>query len=231
LSGVLRRLLARDAGAVGNDAGEALHVRSRSGLARFAFSTGEHEDLELRDQVTVIRPGALQLPGSDVALEAYDPVERLSLATFKLIAQLMIGMTRRDRSLHKVVHLDEAHHFFDNPQGRRTVSDFNREYRYWWTTLLMSTQHVADPGKIVDLVGTVLAFGTENLDEARAELATLGLDAGDDDVAEMLQGLRQGGVLIRDMHGKVARGQVDHVYPELLQALRTSAGRQDRVVA
>lgn len=200
---------------------DALGTWSASGLAKFAFSNGERQFIE-RKQVTVIRPSALVLPDVTVPRADYDQIEKLSVATLRLIAYFAMRLINDDRRIHKTLLLDEAHFLLSTPSGRRLISDIVRQGRAKFATLLLASQHITDPGEIVKLIGTFFVFGMETLDEARMVLELMNLDSSDDDLAQMIVEARQGKCFIKDIYGHIVRAQIEIPSPRLLRQLDTN---------
>jgi hypothetical protein len=227
---VIDLLMRTSAGEDANAAGDALGTRAAAGLARLAFSNGERQFID-RAQVTVIRPSALVLPDSMVSRADYDEIERLSVATLRLIAYFAMRLINNDRTIHKTLLLDEAHFLLATPSGRRLIWDIVRQGRAKFATSLIASQHIADPGEIVKLIGTFYIFGMETLEEARDALALLNLDPDNDELAQMIVEAREGKCFVKDIWGHVVRAQIDVSSPRLLRQLNTNPAERARQMA
>jgi DNA helicase HerA-like ATPase len=185
---------------------------------------GEHTKLHAGGSLVTIRMPGLQLPDPLASRASYTRSERVSVATLTLVAAYALRLVSQDRSRHKLVLLDEAWFLLASPQGRTIVDRLIRLGRAFNTTVLLSTQRVADLGELAELIGTYLIFGQDSDVEARRALELLGLDPQDQDLISVLRESRQGRCLMRDLDGRIGELQVDPVYPHLLAAFDSTPG-------
>lgn len=218
--GVIDRLL-KSNHAAAKAAGEALEVWSDSGLARLGFGDGTVMT-EREAQVTTIRPHDLTLPLATTARANYVDMERLSVATLRLIAAFALRLLGDDRSTHKLFVFDEASVLVNSQEGLRLIDQINLYGRTMNATLVLLAQLAAMVGDLEKLVGTRVILGQETEDEAKRGLQLLGLDPEDRALVQKVLGFRRGRGFIRDIDGQVAEIQIDVVYDELLRALDTS---------
>lgn len=210
-------------------AGEALSVWADSGLGRLAFSNGSRIDTGTTARVTTIRPGGLSLPGPDVHRADYDRSERMSVATLNLVTSFAMRLVSGNRSVHKLLMVDEAWFMLGTPAGRRLIDRINHYGRTENATLILATQQLDEVAKIKDLIGTFIVHGQDSESQARLNLEMLGLDPGDNPSDEALRayrglvarlrGMRKGRALMKDLDSRVAEVQVDVVTPHILEAL------------
>jgi hypothetical protein len=213
--------LARSPHADARDAGDALGVWADSGIGRLAFGDGARAAESAQRPVTTIKARGLSLPGPAVPRSDYDQAERLGVATLKLIAAYAMRLVSGDRSVHKVVLLDEAWFLLASRDGRRLIDRLNRLGRAENATLILATQQLGDVGEIENLIGTRFIFGQETAAEARRALELLGLDPDDRVLVERVRGYRRGRCLLRDIDDRVAEVQIDPVYEHVLEILDT----------
>jgi DNA helicase HerA-like ATPase len=203
------------------DVGAELEVWADTGLGRLAFGD-RHAKTRAVLPVTTIRTPGLALPPPGVPRADYDTQERMSAATLKLIVGFAMRLVQGNRSVHKLVHFDEAHVLLGTGDGRRFLDRINRMGRSENITLLLSTQLLGDVGEIENLIGTRLIFGQETDAEARAVLPIVGLDPDDADLVKMVRGFTNGQCLLRGIDDRVAQIKVDVVDPRILEALSTT---------
>jgi RecA/RadA recombinase len=202
--------------------GDALATWASAGLPRFGFSDGVVNQGFARHQVETIRPSALNLPPASVSRDNYEDDERISVATYRLIANYAMTRLTNDRSVRSTLFIDEGHFVMPNSAGQRTADNGVRQGRKWNAELFFASQFVADPGELAKLMGMIYVFGFEHADEAKAAVRLLGLDHEDEKLVEDVRSSRKGLCYIRDMHGDLVKAQIDLVFPSLLRALDTS---------
>lgn len=209
----------------GNDAARelarALTVVSQSGLGILAFGDGSggrrFADIK---RVTTITMGNLPLPRHGTPRAEYDRSERLASATFKLVAAHIMWLVMQDRSVHKVVILDEA---WALPVV--LLDKLVRLGRKFNTTVIICSQTISDLGELKKLIGAYFIFGVNGPEEAKLAVALIGLDPDDGALIARLADKRQfqkGRCLHKDLDGRVADMQIDYVYPHILEILDTS---------
>ena len=205
------------------EAADALEVVSDFGFARLGFGDGSTAaDQRTAAPVTTIRTPGLTLPDPDAARETYTRSERISVATLSLVAAHALRLVSGDRSRHKLVVLDEAWFLLASTQGRALVNRFVRLGRALNVTVLLLTQKLADLGDLSDLIGVCFVFGHESEAEAARALDLLGLDSTDAGLIALVQSLRKGQCLMRDLDRQVALVQVDPASEGLLKAFDTT---------
>ena len=215
-------LLARSEHADARAAGEALEVWADTTLGRLAFGDGSRARASAQLPVTTIKGDALALPPPGVPRADYDNTERLSVATMKLLVGYAMRLVQGDRSVHKVLHFDEAHVLLGAGDGRRLLDRVNRMGRAMNATLILSTQLLGDVGEDIEsLVGTRLVFGQETESAARQVLPILGVEPTER-LVRTLRSFRAGKALMRGLDDRVVEVQVDTVDPALLKALSTT---------
>ena len=204
------------------DAGEALQVWADSGLGRLGFGDGSRARASAKLPVTTIKASSLSLPSPGVPRGDYGTDERLSVATMKLLVGYAMRLVAGDRSVHKVLHFDEAHVLLGSRDSRRLLDRVNRMGRAMNASLLLSTQLLGDVGADIEsLVGTRIGFGQETAAAAAEVLQVLGLEPTER-LIRTLRGFRAGRGLMRGLDDRIAAIQVDCADPQLLAALSTT---------
>lgn len=203
-----------------------LTLISESGLGILAFGDGSNargfDDIA---RVTTITMANLELPAANVPREQYDRRGRLAVATFKLVGAYIMWLVTHDRTVHKVVVLDEAWTFLETAAGRQLLDKLVRLGRKFNTTVIICSQTIGDLGELKKLIGMYFIFGVNSPEEASQALALIGLDPDDKGLCARLadkQQFAKGRCLHRDLEGRVAEMQVDAVYPHILQTLNTT---------
>lgn len=214
-----------NAEAAARAAGRALRAWSNWGLCRLAFGDGSSAQVDLAKPLTTIKVAGLSLPPAGATRESYDQSERVSVATFKLIVAYAMRLLSGDRSVHKVLMLDEVHAFTDTKDGQRFLKRVIRMARSMNVTVLLLTQLIGDLEDLKDLIGVVFSFRQENADQARANLRMLGLDEDNERFVEMLCGFTDGRCLMRGLDGRVTAARIDAADPEFERLADTNPTR------
>jgi hypothetical protein len=217
------------------DVAEALTLISEEGLGILAFGDGTGiRGLGDVKRITTVVMGNLALPDKEVAREHYSDSQRHAVATFELVgAYLMWLVKQADRSVHKIIPLDEAWRWLQTSDGRHRLNELLRLARKFNCTVIVLSQGVTDIGDLVKHFRYFFLYGLNGVEEARAGLAMLGCDPGDDVMATRLatqEDFKEGLCLFRDGHGRVAEMQIDVTYPHILRILNTNPDR-DRQAA
>lgn len=222
---VLARLAADDK-QEGRDVAEALGNQADFGLGRLGFGHGGDDTVEAIAPITTIRSPGLTLPDTNVPIEHYNRSQRIGVATLSLLAAYALRLVSADRTRHKIVLFDEAWFLLASQQGRTLFNQLVRTGRALNATIIVATQRLADVGELENLVGTRFIFGQETDEEAHTALRLLGLDPDDRARIQQVKSYRKGACLMRDLHGRIAEVQFDHVFPHLLQTFDTAPRRQ-----
>lgn len=236
---VIDILLAREGNTVAQDLGRRLKTFAANGLGILAFGDGTNvHGVNALKQITTIRMAGLALPSTTTPRESYNRAERIAVATYELVATLVLWLVTQDRGVHKIVVLDEAAAI-----PERTLDLLSRRGRKFNTTVIFCSQTVLDVSpKLRELIRMWLGFGTNSPEESARLLALMQLDSDNKVLCDRLADPKQfarGHGLFRDMDGRVAEIQVDIVEDDVLDALdtrpetraRKDAARREAVAA
>jgi len=192
------------------EAGRAVEVHARGGLARLGFGTeGDGLPEVGAAQLISLRIRNLSLPLAGTARAELLEEERTSLAVLRLLAAYALRLCATDTRRHSVLAMDEAWALTADPQGRALLERISRLGRSQNITPLLATQMLGDAAELEPLVGGLFAFGLETEAEARHALALLRLDPDDSAATQRLLGFRQGRCYLRDFSGQVAPIQIE----------------------
>jgi hypothetical protein len=225
-------LLLSSQDAVDRAVGEALHVRSQSGIARLGFGPNPRTDsLELDAPGMIIRPGGLHLPDQSVLRASYNSIEALSVATLQLLVSYAMRLIDGPRDIHKLILFDEAWFLLASPDGRRLIERLALTGRTLNVVLMLLTQRLVHVGDVENIAGQRFMFGQQTEHDAQIALKLIGLDPENPMLIERIQGYREGRCLYRDLDGNIAEMQVDVVYPHILETLDTSPRADEGAIA
>jgi len=212
----------------------ALGVHADSGLAQLGFGDLTRAPAAIgQRQIVQIQVRGLPHIGSNVHRSEFTREERIGQTVLRLIA--LYGMrvaSDKEPGQHSVFSLDEASRILAGGgggaggMGLRMVDEMVRWGRSLHATPILASQLVGDAEALDGLIGTSLVFGVETEREADQALRLLHLDSDSVQMRQAILSNRRGRCVMRDIHGRVARVQVDPVDPRILQALDTTPRRQ-----
>lgn len=88
-------------------------------FAHLLFSDGNvKQSISLEKQLNIIQVADLVLPDADTSFEEYTTIELLSVAMLIVISTFVLDFIHTDRSIFKIVDLDEAWSFLQVAQGK-----------------------------------------------------------------------------------------------------------------
>lgn len=202
------------------DVGKRLRAISQVGLGILAFGDGSTaRDFSQIKRITTIEMADLPLPKPGTPPESYTREQRIAVPTFRLVAGKLMWLVTHDRSVHKVVVLDEA---WALPEW--LLDKLLRLGRKYNATVIVCSQTVIElTEQMRALFSMYLLFGTNNLAEAMRGLDLIGADPDDTALASRVAStvFEKGRGLYRDELGQITEIQVDAVYPHLIEAYQT----------
>ena len=184
-------------------------------FAHLLFSDGTvQQSISLEKQLNIIQVADLVLPDADNSFEEYTTMELLSVAMLIVISTFALDFIQSDRSIFKIVDLDEAWSFLQVAQGK-TLSMNAGVY--------FVTQNADDllDEKMKNNIGLKFAFRSTDLVEIKKTLSFFGVDAEDENNQKRLRDLENGQCLISDIYGRVGVMQFHPIFEELLHAFDT----------
>ena len=193
-------------------------------FAHLLFSDGTVEkSISLEKQLNIIQVADLVLPDKDTVLEDYTSMEMLSVAMLIAISTFSLDFIHSDRSIFKVVDLDEAWSFLNVAQGKTLANKLVRAGRAMNAGVYFVTQNADDlqDEKIKNNIGLKFAFRSTDINEIRKTLEFFGLDPEDESNQEALRNLENGQCLFQDLYGRVGIVQIHPVFLNLFQAFDT----------
>jgi len=203
-------------------AGKALKVWADWGLGKLAFGQRDSQIVRAELPVTTIKASSLSLPPAGTTRANYDQSERLSVETLKLIAAYAMRLVSGERSVHKMLVLDEAHVLTATSDGRRFLERLIRMGRSMNITVVLASQLLGDMVELEELIGVRFSFRQETDEQARRNIKMLGLDPDSEKLVSMLRNFTEGRCLMRGLDGRVAAVRFDVVDPEFLRLVDTN---------
>lgn len=181
---------------------------------------------EVRGLMKVIeelRVADLVLPDKETSFEEYTTMELLSVAMLIVISTFALDFIHTDRSIFKIVDLDEAWSFLQVAQGKTLSMKLVRAGRAMNAGVYFVTQNTDDllDEKLKNNLGLKFAFRSTDLNEIKKTLAFFGVDPEDENNQKRLRDLENGQCLISDLYGRVGVIQFHPVFEELLHAFDT----------
>lgn len=193
-------------------------------FAQLLFSDGSVENaISLDNQLNIIQVADLVLPDKDTSFEEYTTIELLSVAMLIVISTFALDFIHSDRSIFKIVDLDEAWAFLNVAQGETLSNKLVRAGRAMQSGVYFVTQSAYDVSKesLKNNIGLKFAFRSTDLGEIKQTLEFFGIDKEDENNQKRLRDLENGQCLLQDLYGRVGVVQIHPVFEELLHAFDT----------
>ena len=193
-------------------------------FAHLLFSDGTVENaISLDNQLNIIQVADLVLPDKDTTFEEYTTIELLSVSMLIVISTFALDFIHSDRSIFKIVDLDEAWAFLNVAQGETLSNKLVRAGRAMQAGVYFVTQSSGDVSKesLKNNIGLKFAFRSTDLGEIKQTLEFFGIDKDDENNQKRLRDLENGQCLLQDLYGRVGVVQIHPVFEELLHAFDT----------
>ncbi|HBE9553859.1 ATP-binding protein [Clostridioides difficile] len=193
-------------------------------FAHLLFSDGTVENaISLDNQLNIIQVADLVLPEKDTTFEEYTTIELLSVSMLIVISTFALDFIHSDRSIFKIVDLDEAWAFLNVAQGETLSNKLVRAGRAMQAGVYFVTQSVYDVSKesLKNNIGLKFAFRSTDINEIKQTLEFFGIDKDDENNQKRLRDLENGQCLLQDLYGRVGVVQIHPVFEELLHAFDT----------
>ena len=193
-------------------------------FAHLLFSDGTVENaISLDNQLNIIQVADLVLPDKDTTFEEYTTIELLSVSMLIVISTFALDFIHSDRSIFKIVDLDEAWAFLNVAQGETLSNKLVRAGRAMQAGVYFVTQSAYDVSKesLKNNIGLKFAFRSTDMGEIKQTLEFFGIDKDDENNQKRLRDLENGQCLLQDLYGRVGVVQIHPVFEELLHAFDT----------
>ncbi len=193
-------------------------------FAHLLFSDGSVSNaISLDNQLNIIQVADLVLPDKATTFEEYTTIELLSVAMLIVISTFALDFIHSDRSIFKIVDLDEAWAFLNVAQGETLSNKLVRAGRAMQAGVYFVTQSSGDVSKesLKNNIGLKFAFRSTDINEIKQTLEFFGIDKDDENNQKRLRDLENGQCLLQDLYGRVGVVQIHPVFEELLHAFDT----------
>jgi len=193
-------------------------------FAHLLFSDGSVSNaISLDNQLNIIQVADLVLPDKDTTFEEYTTIELLSVAMLIVISTFALDFIHSDRSIFKIVDLDEAWAFLNVAQGETLSNKLVRAGRAMQAGVYFVTQSSGDVSKesLKNNIGLKFAFRSTDINEIKQTLEFFGINKDDENNQKRLRDLENGQCLLQDLYGRVGVVQIHPVFEELLHAFDT----------
>lgn len=201
------------------------HIRSFSELsfAQLLFGDGKnHAAISLETALNVLQIQNLELPAPDTPHEKYNLSEMLSVAMMLPISSFALKFIHTNRSIFKVVLLDEAWAVLNTSQGRHLATRLVRAGRSMNAAIYFVTQNADDllDEKMKNNIGMKFAFRSTDPQEIENVLSLLNLKHTEYN-ASTLRELQNGQCLFQDISGRVGVVSINALFQDLFDAFDT----------
>ena len=135
-------------------------------FAHLLFSDGTVENaISLNNQLNIIQVADLVLPDKDTTFEEYTTIELLSVSMLIVISTFALDFIHSDRSIFKIVDLDEAWAFLNVAQGETLSNKLVRAGRAMQAGVYFVTQSSGDVSKesLKNNIGLKFAFRSTDI--------------------------------------------------------------------
>ena len=135
-------------------------------FAHLLFSDGTVKNaISLDNQLNIIQVADLVLPDKDTTFEEYTTIELLSVAMLIVISTFALDFIHSDRSIFKIVDLDEAWAFLNVAQGETLSNKLVRAGRAMQAGVYFVTQSSGDVSKesLKNNIGLKFAFRSTDI--------------------------------------------------------------------
>ena len=216
--------------------GIADHIESFTDydFAHLLFSDGNiKKSISLEKQLNIIQVADLVLPDKGTSFEEFTTMELLSVAMLIVISTFALDFIHTDRSIFKIVDLDEAWSFLNVAQGKTLANKLVRAGRAMNAAVYFVTQNAADLAdeSLKNNIGLKFAFRSTDIVEIKKTLEFFGLDPEDENNQKRLRNLENGQCLMQDLYGHVGIVQFHPVFADLLHGFDTRPPLKAEVVA
>lgn len=193
-------------------------------FAHLLFSNGKvQQTISLEKQLNIIQVADLVLPDKDTAPADYTTIEMLSIAMLIVISTFALDFIHSDRSIFKMVGLDEAWAFLNVAQGKTLANKLVRAGRSMNAAVYFVTQNAGDVAdeNIKNNIGMKFAFRSTDINEIKKTLEFFGLDSEDENNQKRLRNLENGQCLFQDLYGRVGVIKFHVMFDYLFHAFDT----------
>lgn len=193
-------------------------------FAHLLFSNGKvKQTISLEKQLNIIQVADLVLPDKDTAPADYTTIEMLSISMLIVISTFALDFIHSDRSIFKMVGLDEAWAFLNVAQGKTLANKLVRAGRSMNAAVYFVTQNVGDVAdeSIKNNIGIKFAFRSTDINEIKKTLEFFGLDSEDENNQKRLRNLENGQCLFQDLYGRVGVIKFHVMFDYLFNAFDT----------
>ena len=193
-------------------------------FAHLLFSNGNiKKSISLEKQLNIVQVADLVLPDKGTSFEEYTTMELLSVAMLIVISTFALDFIHMDRSVFKIVDLDEAWSFLNVAQGKMLANKLVRAGRAMNAAVYFVTQNAADLAdeSLKNNIGLKFTFRSTDTVEIKKTLTFFGLDPEDEGNQKRLRGLENGQCLMQDLYGHVGGVQFHPVFADLLHGFDT----------
>lgn len=210
-----------------NDVADKLanHIESfkKLSIAGLLFGDGTREKgLDMSAELNIALVQDLTLPDESTDPDDYSTSEILSVSLMMILATYSLDFIKMNRSVFKVVGLDESWAWLNVAQGKILGNKLTRAGRSLNGAIDFSTQNTDDLGdeKMKNNIGMKFIFRSNDRDEIEKALAFCNLEITEENIARVM-GLQNGECLFCDIRGNVGVLYVYYWFDDLFNAFDT----------
>lgn len=209
------------------------HIESfvNCSLGTLLFGNGEQaaRKLNMDKMLNIVQVQDLVLPDENSVLEEYTTTEILSISIMLVLSTYCLDFIKQDRSVFKVVDLDEAWTFLNVAQGKTLSNKLVREGRSRKAAVYFVTQNADDMAdeKMKNNIGLKFAFRSTDIHEIRKILEFFNLDKDDEVLQERIRSLGHGECLFQDLYGRIGVIKIHPVFMRFFTAFNSTPPEEE----
>lgn len=219
---VVQKLLSAPKGEASYDMGSFLATYQDLSFATLLFGNGEEVDaLNIENRINVLQIQNLKMPKANKKAEDFDMEEMLSMAMMFPIGEFAFDFMHQDRSLMKIVFIDESWFMEKTDIGKDIIDRLQREGRAWNAGVYRATQAIKDvDDETKSLIGLKFIFQNSDSEEAANALKFLGIEPTEY-LIDQVQNLGVGQCLMQDIYGRTGIVRLNAWFSDLEHAFDT----------
>ena len=204
----------------------ARKIRSQreNGMAGLLIGNGNEEAIRLENRLNIIQLQNLKMPDPTTSKEDYSREEILSGIIFGQVSAFVKKFALVKRPVPKGILIDESWFVSKSKQGRNMEEFISRMGRSLFTIIMYNGHSVTDlPTEgIKNSITYKFVFRCRNnKEEAERLLEYIGLEITPENMA-IIQNLRSGQCLFKDMYNRVGVLQFDAVFQDIIDVFSTT---------
>jgi hypothetical protein len=189
--------------------------------ASLLFGDGENRSISVTKPLTILQIQNLSMPKKGKTRKNMMIEEMLSIALMYPIATFALKFSRTDRSVFKIVEMDESWALKSTAKGAELIDELVREGRAMNGGTILIGQNADDvDDDLKNNIGIKFAFRSSDTNQVIKTLEYFNMEVSDKNI-ETIKNIPKYHVLMQDLAGRVALVRIDAVYQHVMEAFNT----------